>query len=107
LAFSIELREKSVVYAGLPSEYDIAKVWFGKFCPELLGPNYKSRLLLIPGNHDVNLRLNAADLYKFDFKSNRLVEKTLDITDEHHAYGLTPYKEFAFEMTGNLSYISN
>jgi hypothetical protein len=96
-----------VVYAGLPSEYETAKIWFDKFCPQLLGTNYKSRLLLIPGNHDVNLRLNAADIYKFDFKTKKLIDLPDNITNEHHAYGLTPYKEFAFEMTGNQNYINN
>lgn len=96
-----------IVYSGLPSEYETASHWFEKFCPELLGPNYKSRLLLIPGNHDVNLRLNAADIYKFDFKTRKLIDLIDSITNEHHAYGLTPYKEFAFELTGNQTYINN
>lgn len=96
-----------ISYSGIPSEYERAEKWFNAFCTEILGINFKSRLLLIPGNHDVNLRLNAADKYEYDFKSKRLVELEKSVSKEHHFYGLTPFREFAFKMTDNLMWMTN
>lgn len=107
ISINLIVASGDIAYSGIPSEYELAEKWFNTFCVEILGVNFKSRLLLIPGNHDVNLRLNAADKYKYDFKAKKLMELEITLSKEHHFYGLTPFREFAYKMTDNPMWMTN
>lgn len=56
IAFTGDIAER-----GLPNEYNKARQWLAHFCQKLDFPALPtSRLLLVPGNHDVMLGLGAA-----------------------------------------------
>jgi Icc-related predicted phosphoesterase len=98
-----------ISYQGFPTEFHLAKEWIKHLCKKLFksDENYKSRILLIPGNHDVNLKLTSVDNYNFDFKTKKLVKGKPDTSAQHHSYGLLPFRQFAFELTGNSNWITN
>lgn len=97
-----------ISFSGKPSEYKMALDWFKSFLGELW-PNQdmRERLLLVPGNHDVNLRLCAADKYRYDFKSKKLIESEDEAksTHDHRKFGLAPFMKFAYELTGDKNWI--
>lgn len=97
-----------ISYSGKPSEYKKALDWFKAFLDELW-PNQdmRERLLLVPGNHDVNLRLCAADKYEYNFKNKKLLElkKKDTFKYEHRKFGLTPFMKFAYELTGDKNWL--
>jgi hypothetical protein len=61
-----------IAYSGAPSEYEKATNWVEKALLKRLWSQGMSvdreRLLVVPGNHDVNLRLCLADQLDYDFK---------------------------------------
>ena len=59
-------------FSGRPDEFDIAEERLSvDLMGQLWGQNnierFRDRIVLVPGNHDVNLRFSASDNYKFDF----------------------------------------
>lgn len=95
-----------IAYSGIPSQYKLAEEWFSQFCKEIIGGHFKPRLLLIPGNHDVNFLLNGADKYKYDFTTKKLIE--IDSSEkQHHFYGFIAFQEFAFKITDNPVWMTN
>lgn len=97
-----------ISYSGKSDEYEKALEWFKTFLNELW-PNQdmRERLLLVPGNHDVNLRLCAADKYEYNFKSKKLLElKDKDKSKhDHRKFGLAPFMEFAYKLTGDKKWL--
>jgi len=97
-----------ISFSGKPSEYKMALDWFKSFLDQLW-PNQdmRERLLLVPGNHDVNLNLCAADKYKYDFKSQKLVELGDEAKSkhDHRKFGLAPFMIFAYELTGDQNWL--
>ena len=64
----------------------------------------RDRILLVPGNHDVNLRISAADLVDFDFnkQSNNIpFKETNTVRSDHVVLGLEPFRHFSQELTGD------
>ena len=106
-----------VAYSGLPSEFDVGYNWLSSIA-KLLFPesfnNPKERILLVPGNHDVNLSLNAADYFNYDFKKQKAATADLmylsrrtDPIEDHKRFGLLPFTQFAYKLTGDLNWIDN
>lgn len=97
-----------ISFSGKPSEYKMALDWFKSFLDQLW-PNQdmRERLLIVPGNHDVNLNLCAADKYKYDFESKKLVELGDEAKSKHdyRQFGLAPFMKFAYELTGDQNWI--
>lgn len=97
-----------ISYSGKSCEYEKALEWFKTFLNELW-PNQdmRERLLLVPGNHDVNLRLCAADKYEYNFKNNKLLElKAKDNSKHgHRKFGLAPFMEFSYKLTGDKKWL--
>lgn len=91
-----------ITYQGLPSEFDEARSRIGSLLRLVFGAGGQERLLLVPGNHDVNLRLAAADCVDFDFKSGRPVvrKKGCTLTGQRR-FALEPFSRFAWELTGD------
>lgn len=99
-----------ISYSGKPDEFAIAEdkilydlitpIW-GQHNSELM----RERVIIVPGNHDVNLRLSACDYYDFDFKSKKLKthNKGSDI-QVHQSYALEPFRLFAKRLTKNNGY---
>lgn len=110
-------------YSGCPLEYETAlnelepfiKFLWGRIPEELR----KQRIILVPGNHDVNLRLSASSSIKFSPNEEQIkvsgILKEADegkVTSEHSIkcddlnssyrnYGLQPFRDFAFKLTGD------
>lgn len=91
-----------ITYQGLPSEFDEARSRIGSLLSNVFGTGGRERLLLVPGNHDVNLRLAAADCIDFDFKAKRPVVRDgcCEPTGQRR-FALQPFCRFAWEMTGD------
>lgn len=97
-----------IAYSGLPEQFDKATIWIKKLLADLFpdDPSRHTRLLLVPGNHDVNLGLLAADSVKYSFSTK---EYTLENhqTHQHNAYGLNVFRNFAFKVTKDLEWLTN
>ncbi|WP_157174389.1 metallophosphoesterase family protein [Thiocystis violascens] len=108
-----------LAFGGSPAEYGLAR---NRLVDDLLtymwGANrfdkMRDRLILTPGNHDVNLRFAACDGYGFDLHSGKLKEisgaslsgsKPDSRSDGswrklHSDYALDPFRHFARELRG-------
>ena len=71
--------------------------------------DWRERVLLVPGNHDVNLRLAAANHVGYNFSRNELEcnEILEDADQDEHTkprnlrYALQAYRDFVWRLTGN------
>jgi len=99
-----------IAYSGEIEQYKKAKdkleKLFLRFFPHR--PDWRERILLVPGNHDVNLRLAATDRIKIEFNQNNsktsLKIKTIkekNIEFSYRKFALTPFREFAWQLTGD------
>ncbi|RJQ80584.1 MAG: hypothetical protein C4519_09785 [Desulfobacteraceae bacterium] len=89
---------------------------------------YRDRLVLVPGNHDVNLRFSACDGLKFDLNKKKLIKESIpkaenrhEIRDDsvlmhgrggchyrsHHDYSIEPFRRFAYRLTTDRNWISS
>lgn len=96
-----------ITYQGLPSQFDVARSRIGTLLTKFFGKGGQERLLLVPGNHDVNLRLAAADCVDFDFESGRPVFREGSCTPTgQRRFALEPFARFAWELTGDPRWLS-
>ena len=102
-----------ITYDGSPSQYSDAAKWIKKLCEMVLGEDYKDRVLLVPGNHDVNLSLCSLNKYKYKYPKERecgsdiKLEKRMPNTVEYEKYSLDPFRTFAFSITNDMKWIEN
>lgn len=93
-----------ITYSGQPSEFSAAEEKLRKLVEQFL-PNLKDwrdRLLIVPGNHDVDLRLTCADGIQYKFSDPTSIVVTPDSTDiSHRRYGLQAFRDFAWRLSGN------
>lgn len=93
-----------ITYQGHPKEFKTAKSKLGSFLSALFygQQDWRERVLLVPGNHDVNLRLSAADQVTVKPSEKKLFcRKTKNIPYDLRRYALQPFCEFAWELTGD------
>lgn len=101
-----------ITYSGLPSQFDLAKEWLTGLVSELFPEDFKlagERILLIPGNHDVNLVLSSVDAYDYNFgnvdnetgiaKSQSFLIHRNSLIYDHKSFGLMPFCNFAYSIT--------
>lgn len=91
-----------ISYSGKANEFLVAKEKISNLCKNLWkeGSLQHERILLVPGNHDVNLDSCASKSYQYDFKTGEhlLRENTnIDIP----SYSKQQFKEFAYSLTKN------
>lgn len=95
-----------ISYSGQVSEFEKAEEKLPKLFEYFL-PNrsdWKERILIIPGNHDVNLRLAAADHLEIKITKG---EVSIDPQDDPldgsplRKFALTPFRNFAWQLTGD------
>lgn len=93
-----------ISFQGAPNEFEMARNRLSSLLMRLL-PNredWRERVLLVPGNHDVNLRLAAADRVTVNVKEKTLrFSKTRRVSEDHRRYALQPFREFAWRLTGD------
>jgi UDP-2,3-diacylglucosamine pyrophosphatase LpxH len=100
-----------VSHSGRPDQFAIAEE---RFAIDLMGQlwrnnnvdNFRDRIVLVPGNHDVNLRFSACDNRKFNLSKNTLDDDTKPVTWKksypylfHHDYAIEPFRRFARRLT--------
>lgn len=93
-----------LAYSGKPSEFDLAQAWLLQLAEGIFDfEGFQERILIVPGNHDVNLALSAVDnySYKFDHNGSNFLNLLDFPLNEHRKYGLYPFREFAFQTTGD------
>lgn len=102
-----------VTYDGSPLQYQDAYLWLKNLCECLLGENYKDRILLVPGNHDINLSMCSLNIYKYNYPKDDeeagtiSLEKREFFTEEYSKYALDPFREFAYKITSDKKWIEN
>lgn len=89
----LQLREAEIKLTGL----------FKHFFPNRT--DWQERILLVPGNHDVNLRLAVADRAEIKITDGKLISHC-DKSDPSQEtllarFALSPFREFALRLTGD------
>lgn len=103
-----------IAESGLPSEYEKATEWLKKLCVKLWSKFDPDRLLLVNGNHDYNLSINALNHFRFKYGSTPLEMEQLkdeDCLDDYTTMAFYPYKKFLDDITNethdNLTYYND
>ncbi len=93
-----------ITYSGQPGEFVTAEEKLKSLVKEIL-PNredWRERLLIVPGNHDVDLLLTSADEIQYKFGDLNPIVVTPGSTDiSHRRYGLQAFRDFAWRLSGN------
>jgi 3',5'-cyclic AMP phosphodiesterase CpdA len=105
-----------LTHSGRPDQFALAeeRLTLDLFA-QLWGQNnidrMSDRIVLVPGNHDVNLRFSACDGYKFDLTRKILENDPISIRPTtngkylcHHDYALEPFRRFARSLTRDRSW---
>jgi predicted phosphodiesterase len=106
-----------ITLSGAPDQFQLAEERILKdLVGSLWGGNNiernKERIIVVPGNHDVNLRFSECDNVKFNLDDKQLVqiegEKHIaETTDRHSNYALEPFKRFAYNVTNDRRWIKD
>jgi hypothetical protein len=70
----------------------------------------RDRIVLVPGNHDVNLRFSACDNRIFNPKTKAFEDETIPISASsgpylrHHDFALEPFRRFARQLTSDRNW---
>ena len=98
-------------HSARPDQFALAEE---RIALDLMGPLWgnnnidrmRDRIVITPGNHDVNLRFSACDKYKYNLTNKSLEDETnspLKVTGSnylcHHDYALEPFRHFAHRLT--------
>lgn len=98
---------------GKRNEYEQAKTWIEQLVKKIWSINGnlsnmdRDRIILVPGNHDYDLSINASDIYEFKFKADVIdtfVKKDNIIEYNNQKIGFYNFIEFAYELTGNIDW---
>ncbi|MCL5238087.1 MAG: metallophosphoesterase [Nitrospirae bacterium] len=103
-------------HSGRPDQFLLAEE---RLALDLIGPLWgntniermRDRIVLVPGNHDVNLRFSACDKRKFnletkDFETDNVPAYVAGSTHSprHHDYALEPFRRFAHRLTSDRNW---
>ena len=99
---------------GKKSEFDEALVWLQELAKLIwkvegkLPQEYKDRFIIVPGNHDYNLSINASDNYEFTFGADKIntFKKKPSNSLENQKLGFYNFMKFAYELTGDISWLN-
>ena len=96
-----------ISYSGIPCQFVYAKerIEFLRSGLKVLGDN----IVLVPGNHDVNMLFSAVGDYDYDFQDWQIKKKD-DCAKKRctapkcQSYALAPFRDFAFQLTGDRNW---
>lgn len=102
---------------ALPSEYEKAYIWISDFCKKIFDcKNYHERIILVPGNHDVNMSISALNKWQYNFPPKSashqeistitMNERKSPINDFYY-YATDPFKDFAYRLTKDSRWNGN
>ncbi len=106
-----------VTYSGRPDQFALAEE---RLALDLMGPLWgtnnidrmRDRLVIVPGNHDVNLRFSAADNRYFSPKSKDFKPDSPTMSNDdnvpypcHNEYALEPFRRFAHRLTAQRNWL--
>jgi len=99
-----------VTFSGNYNQYRLAHEFILKLTQEIFDtPDFANRIVVIPGNHDVNYSLGLSDYIQYLFPSERkdpAFFKTRDtIISDQKKVMLMPFRFFAYDLTKNAKYI--
>lgn len=97
---------------GLWTEYEEAYKWLEELCEDIWGKktNWGERVVIIPGNHDVDYMLCLPDVYRWDltnknFSTEKSIDRKESITDLYRKKAMIDYARFMRKVTGDISYL--
>jgi predicted phosphodiesterase len=96
-----------ISYNGRPDQFELAEEMLELDLMALLwGKNnierMRERIILVPGNHDVNLRFSACDKLRYDLDGKKFIEDNdppIKSKIGHQEYALEPFRRFARRIT--------
>lgn len=100
-----------ISFNGSPDQFALARERIEEdLIGTLFGKNFidivRDRIVVIPGNHDVNLRFSACDNYKFNPATKVFENETHSLLDvrhqrylNHNDYALEPFRHFSYQLT--------
>lgn len=107
-----------VTHSGRPDQFALAEE---RIVLDIMGPLWgenntdrmRDRLVLVPGNHDVNLRFSACDNRYFSPSKKLFDTDTVPIWKSkdthfspcHQDYALEPFRRFAHRLTGDRNWL--
>jgi hypothetical protein len=97
-----------ISYSGSPDEYQLARKkldssLFQYMWGQSEAEKMRDRIIVVPGNHDVNLRFSACSQYDWNRDSRSWSARAGNPVDAQ-GYALEPFKKFAHELTGSRSW---
>ena len=104
-----------ITYSGKSEEYDLASHGITKFIKRLWGganEGERRRVIMVPGNHDVDFRLSGKDELKISFNNDSVIltHEPLPsrvISPPGIDLGLFQFRRFAAEYFNNDSWLSD
>jgi hypothetical protein len=108
-----------VSHSGRPDQFALAEE---RLAHDLIAPLWGSnnidrmrdRLIIVPGNHDVNLRFSAADGVYFSPSTKGFKEDSQILVDDggmpypsHKEYALEPFRRFAHRLTTQREWLDS
>lgn len=96
---------------GKKQEFEKARVWIEQLACKIwnarngkLSQSERERIILVPGNHDYDLSVNASELYEFKFAQSQMdaFQKKDNVDSyENQKLGFYNFIEFARKLTGD------
>ena len=100
---------------GKKQEFEKARVWIEQLACKIwnarngkLSQSERERIILVPGNHDYDLSVNASELYEFKFAQSEMdaFQKKDNVDSyENQKLGFYNFIEFARKLTGDNGWI--
>ncbi len=105
-----------IAETGKKNEYAIATTWIENLSKELwnvshernLPDELRNKIIIVPGNHDYDISIAAADHYDFVFNAKEInkFSKTSNKRSDNQKLGFYNFMQFAFKITKNNNWLS-
>lgn len=102
-----------IAYSGSYDEYNQAGIGLKRLIEGLWnGKSKKGRIIVVPGNHDVDFRFSSVPFLKPTFSDKEVGIKYISSSHvkghaENINYGMLPFRKFAFDLTGDNRWITS
>lgn len=106
-----------IAFTGAPHEYQIAKSKIEDLMRFMWTKDQlnikRERIILVPGNHDVNLRFAACDGWNWERDNKKWAKKEVsnqpvptegEVYSCHQDFALEPFRQFARDLTGSRAW---